>query len=134
MTDPDTDVATEERGQLVASEKGGVATRPVDQVPATAGVHEHPDPRQYVLIAVVLVIATAIEVGLYYLEGDVDNNLLIGLLTVLAVAKFFLVAAWYMHMKVDPPFFRRIFLVGIIGAIIVYGAVMLTFASTLLTN
>jgi hypothetical protein len=51
-----------------------------------------------------------------------------------AAAKFVLVCAWYMHMKQDAPFFRRVFTIGIIGATIVYGAVMLMFASTVLSN
>jgi cytochrome c oxidase subunit 4 len=110
-----------------------VATRE-ERVPAVPATHGHPEPRQYVLIAVVLCIATAIEVGMYYLEGDVNDNLLISLLAVLAVVKFFLVAAWYMHMRVDAPFFRRIFVVGLVGAAIVYGVVMLTFASTVLAE
>ena len=104
-----------------------------EQLPMLPGeVKPHPGPRQYVIIAVVLCILTALEVGLYYLEGDVSDNLLIAMLAVLAFAKFFLVAAWYMHMRMDAPFFRRIFVVGLIGAGIVYGAVLLTFASTVL--
>lgn len=95
-------------------------------------VKPHPSPRQYVVIAVVLSILTGLEVGLYYLEGDIGNNLLIVLLTVLATLKFFLVASWYMHMRTDAPFFRRIFVVGLVGATIVYGVVLLTFASTVL--
>ncbi len=105
---------------------------PAADVVERADEHAHPGPRQYVVIAVVLSILTALEVGLYYLEGDVSNNLLIVLLAVLATLKFFLVAAWYMHMRMDAPFFRRIFVVGLVGAMIVYGVVMLTFASTVL--
>lgn len=105
-----------------------------ERAPVPAEAHPHPEPRQYVMIAVVLTIATAIEVGMFYLEGDVNDNLLIGLLTILALVKFVLVAAWYMHMKVDAPFFRRIFVVGLIGAITVYGIVMLTFAATVLAQ
>ena len=46
--------------------------------------------------------------------------------------KFFLVCSWYMHMKQDAPFFRRVFLVGLVGATIVYGIALTTFAATLL--
>ena len=52
----------------------------------------------------------------------------------MAAAKFFLVAGWYMHMKQDTPFFRRFFIVGIVGACIVYGIVMLMFSSTVLKS
>lgn len=104
-----------------------------DLLPMLPGeIKPHPSPRQYVVIAVVLSILTALEVGLYYLEGDVSNNLLIVLLAVLATLKFFLVASWYMHLRTDAPFFRRLFVVGLAGAAVVYGVVMLTFASTVL--
>ena len=81
-----------------------------------------------------MIVLTAIEVALSYLEGDVNDNLLIFILIVCAAAKFVLVCAWYMHMKQDAPFFRRVFTIGIVGAMIVYGAVMLMFASTVLTD
>lgn len=126
-----TGVVSAEQAELADDDTVAVARRTA-QVPATVDEHSHPEPRQYVLIAIVLVIATAIEVGLYYLEGDVSDNLLISLLAVLAVVKFTLVCAWYMHMQTDAPFFRRVFLVGLVGAILVYGAVLLSFASTVL--
>jgi cytochrome c oxidase subunit 4 len=96
--------------------------------------HSHPGPRQYVLIAVVLVVLTALEVATSYLEGDVNSNLLIAVLFVMAAFKFFLVAAWYMHMKMDQPFFRRLFVVGMVGATVVYGITMFAFASTVLKS
>lgn len=77
-------------------------------------------PRQYVIIFVVLAIVTAIEVAASYLDGDIDSNLLIIVLWVMAFVKFFLVVAWYMHTKFDIPMFRRVFLVGLIGAGTVY--------------
>ena len=86
------------------------------------------------IIAVVLVVITAIEVALSYLDGDVNSSLLIGLLGFAAAIKFFLVAAWYMHMRMDAPFFRRVFTIGMIGATIVYLAAIATFASTVLKS
>ena len=44
------------------------------------------------------------------------------------------VHTWYMHMRVDQPFFRRVFVVGMIGAGIVYGVLLLVFASTVLQS
>ncbi|MGQ0825385.1 MAG: cytochrome C oxidase subunit IV family protein [Actinomycetota bacterium] len=126
---------TEAGTDVVLAEGGTVATvEPQDVVVAHDTTHAHPSPRQYVLIAVVLCILTAIEVGLYYLEGDVADNLLIAMLAVLAFVKFFLVAAWYMHMKVDMVFFRRTFIVGIALACFVYGVALFTFASTVLSS
>jgi cytochrome c oxidase subunit 4 len=135
MTDQGTDVVEQTGSGLVPSGGGAVArTGDSELVEEVIEHHDHPGPRQYVLIAVVLCILTGIEVGLYYLEGDVADNLLITGLGVLAGAKFFLVCAWYMHMKMDAPFFRRTFVVGIALATAVYGVVLLTFASTVLSS
>ena len=72
----------------------------------------HPDPFQYVMVAVVLVVITGIEIGVSYLEGSIPNGLIILLLLVMACVKFFLVASWYMHLRTDQPVFRRFFIVG----------------------
>jgi cytochrome c oxidase subunit 4 len=121
--------------ELVPSQAEGGELIPVDyEHPVAAAGHAHPGPRQYIFIAVVLCVLTGFEVAVSYLEGDVNSNLLIGVLGVLAFTKFFLVCAWYMHMKMDAPFFRRVFTIGIIGATIVYGVVMLVFSSTVLKS
>jgi cytochrome c oxidase subunit 4 len=104
-----------------------------DHEPVVA-VHSHPGPRQYVLIAVVLVVLTGVEVATSYLEGTVNSNLLIVALGIMAAVKFVLVAAWYMHMKQDSHLFRRLFIMGIVLASIVYGIVMLFFSSTVLKS
>ncbi|MCZ7526951.1 MAG: cytochrome C oxidase subunit IV family protein [Acidimicrobiia bacterium] len=89
-------------------------------------IRPHPSPFQYVLIAVVLVVVTAIEVGLYYLEGDISDGLLVALLLVMALVKFVLVASWYMHLKTDIRFYRRVFALGGLAAIVLY---LITLAS-----
>ena len=103
-------------------------------VPAGAGAiepapptHAHPTPQQYVLIAVVLVIITAVEVATSYLEGDVNDNLIIAALGIMAAIKFFLVVAWYMHLRFDSKIFRRFFLLGLVAAPILYTIVLLMF-------
>jgi caa(3)-type oxidase subunit IV len=78
------------------------------------------------------VILTAFEVAASY--SDINSNLLIVMLAIMATAKFVLVCAWYMHMKQDAPFFRRVFTIGIVGATIVYGIVLLVFSSTVLKS
>jgi cytochrome c oxidase subunit 4 len=84
----------------------------------------HPSPFRYVAIAVVLVVVTAAEVWLSYLEGDMPDGLLIALLLVFAVLKFSMVAAWYMHLKTDKPIFARFFVLGIVAAVALYCAVL----------
>jgi cytochrome c oxidase subunit 4 len=89
-------------------------------------VRPHPNPAQYVLIAVVLCVVTAFEVGLYYLEGDIPDALIIALLLGSAVIKFFLVASWYMHLRTDQVIFRRFFIIGLVAAVALYLIVLLT--------
>ena len=81
-----------------------------------------------------LVILTAVEVATSYLEGNVNSNLLIVALGIMAAVKFFLVVAWYMHMKQDSHVFRRLFLTGLILASFVYGVLLLFFSSTVLKS
>ncbi len=84
--------------------------------------HDHPSDRTYVGIAIVLAIITAAEVLTYFVDiGDA----LIPALMIMMVAKFFLVAAFFMHLKFDIPMFTRLFVGGIALATIVY-VVMLT--------
>ena len=104
-------------------------------VPATEGSHVpvpagtavaapqigHPEPRQYVMIAVVLVVVTALEVAISYMNEDVVGpNWIILILGVMAVTKFTLVVAWYMHLKTDSRTLRRFFMVGLFGAIVLF--------------
>ena len=133
MTDQATEVA-EPGAEVVPAEagSGALVARP-DQVPEAFGAGHHPTPRQYVLIAVVLVVVTGIEIATSYID-TAHTNLIIVALFLMAALKFFLVAAWYMHMKVDQPFFRRIFVVGMVGAGIVYGILLLVFSSTVLRS
>ncbi|MET0422071.1 MAG: cytochrome C oxidase subunit IV family protein [Acidimicrobiia bacterium] len=86
----------------------------------------HPDPIQYVMVAVVLVIITGLEIGVSYLEGDIPNGLIIFLLLAMAGVKFFLVASWFMHLRTDQPVFRRFFIIGSVAAVLLYTVVLLT--------
>ena len=125
-TEPGTELA-------VADDSAGALVASSGHVEVAAAHSNHPTPRQYVLIAVVLVVITGIEIATSYLDTK-HTNLIIVALFLMAAIKFFLVAAWYMHMKLDQPFFRRIFVVGLVGAGIVYGIVMLVFSSTVLKS
>lgn len=110
-----------------------VADGPVPAVPDGGALepaphaHAHPEPRQYVMIAVVLVVITGFEVATSYLEGDVNSTLIIVLLGVMAAVKFFLVVAWFMHLRTDSKILRRFFLLGLIAAPILYTIVLLMF-------
>ena len=87
---------------------------------------EHPSERQYWKIFFVLFAVTAVEVGLYYFElpGPVHvNNAALG---ILAIAKFIVVVAYFMHLKFDNRIVRRLFVTGIVLAVLVYVAYLLT--------
>ena len=112
--------------ELERSEAGAPAPAAAE-VPMLPGeVRPHPSPQRYVMIAAILVVATAAEVGLYYLEGEIPDGLIIVLLLMFAVIKFTLVASWYMHLRTDKPIFRRFFVIGIIAAISLYLIVLTT--------
>lgn len=86
-----------------------------------------PRPFQYVMIAVALVIVTALEVALYYVEQnnpDVPHAAIIIPLLTLAASKFVIVALYFMHLKHDKPIFRRYFILGISAAFVLYLVVL----------
>jgi cytochrome c oxidase subunit IV len=126
-TEPREAPADEQPG--TALEPSGAAPPAVaePQTPMLPGeVRPHPTPQRYVMIAAILVVATAAEVGLYYLEGEVPDGLIIAFLLMFAVIKFALVASWYMHLRTDKPIFRRFFVLGIVAAITLYLIVLTT--------
>jgi cytochrome c oxidase subunit 4 len=130
MSDVDTTEPTQdpEQNMLVGTQeererekKYGLQEIPPEEVPLLPGeVSHHPSPFQYVMIAMILVVITAVEVGVSYLDGDIPNGLIIFLLLSMGLVKFVLVASFYMHLKTDKPVFRRFFIMAGVGAIIVY--------------
>lgn len=91
---------------------------------AAAHEHEHPPDRRYVILAVVLAVITAAEVGTYYWEelfgSAPSTTLLVVTLFPMMIAKFIIVAGWFMHLRYDNPIYRRVFLFGLLIAIAVY--------------
>jgi len=89
-------------------------------------VRPHPSPFKYVVIAVILVIVTALEVAVSYLGGDIPDGLIVALLLMMAIIKFSTVAAWYMHLQTDKPIFKRFFVLGVAAACVLYAIVLAT--------
>ena len=92
----------------------------------TAADHaHHPGPRQYWMIGGLLAVITAVEVAVSYVDflGVLFAPTLIGL----GIAKFAIVARWFMHLKFDKPLYSRFFLIGIVGAILLFSVVLFTF-------
>ena len=86
----------------------------------------HPNPVKYVIVAVVLMVITAIEIATSYTEGTIPDGVIVVLLLGMAFVKFFLVAAWYMHLRTDAPLFRRFFILGAVAAVVLYLIVLTT--------
>jgi cytochrome c oxidase subunit IV len=80
-------------------------------------------PGQYVFIAVVLGVLTAIEVWLSY--TDISHTAQTVMLLVLMVLKFALVVMYFMHLRFDKPVFRRLFVTGLVLAVSVFVIVLL---------
>jgi cytochrome c oxidase subunit 4 len=101
----------ERRGEVGEAGRPAVETRP------------HPGPVEYVKVAVVLAVITALEVGLYYMS--IPNGVLIGLLLVFSALKFALVVLWFMHLRFDSPVLKRLFVTGLVLAGSVYAVVFI---------
>lgn len=85
----------------------------------------HPGPKQYVMIAVILAVVTAIEVAIYYVPAL--EGVLVPSLIGFSLIKFVLVGLWFMHLKFDSRIFKSLFVTGIILALIVFFIVLATF-------
>jgi cytochrome c oxidase subunit IV len=81
--------------------------------------------KQYLLVALGLACLTAIEVVLSYTKLK-HASLALPLL-LLAAIKFIIVAAFFMHLKLDSPVFRRLFIIGAILAGFCYVGVLSAF-------
>ena len=86
---------------------------------------DHPSEGQYWKIFFLLFGITAVEVGLYYfsIPGVNLNNAALG---ILAIAKFVVVVGYFMHLKFDNRILRRLFVTGLVLAVLVYMAYLLT--------
>lgn len=114
--------------ERAAEEEHGLSVISPDEVPLLPGEERpHPSPFQYVIIFVILCVITALEIGLYYLEGDLPWSLIVGLLIILALIKFVMVVSYFMHLRVDKHIFRRFFIMGGVAALILYTVVLTTF-------
>lgn len=90
------------------------------EAPVHSGeLHAHPGPIEYIKIALILAAITAAEVAVYYMSGF--KSALVPILLAMAFAKFTVVALYFMHLKFDTHLFRRVLILGIILALVVFG-------------
>jgi len=91
-----------------------------------AGGHAHPGARQYLGIAVVLTVITAVEVAVFYIPSM--KPVMVPTLLTLSALKFALVAMFYMHLKFDHRIFSWLFVVPMVIATFVILALLRLFA------
>jgi len=89
-----------------------------------AHVH-HPSDVDYVKVAIGLAVLTGIEIALSYI-GIKGLALVVPLLAVMAI-KFVIVGGQFMHLKFDNKLLTRVFYAGLVLAVAVYLAVLVTF-------
>ena len=85
----------------------------------------HPGAREYLGIAAVLTIITAIEVAVFYIPAM--KPMLVPVLLTLSAVKFGMVAMWYMHLKFDHRLFSWLFVVPMLLAAAVILALLKLF-------
>ncbi len=85
----------------------------------------HPGPREYVVIGIILAVLTALEVGAFFL--DATSALVVSILLTLSFAKFVIVVGYFMHLKFDDPRFRALFVVPFVIMISIVVALIALF-------
>jgi cytochrome c oxidase subunit IV len=99
-------------------------TQAADAVEHGEHAGHHPTPAEYVRIALILALLTALEVSTYYFEF---GRAAIPLLVVLMVIKFIMVASFFMHLRYDTKLFGRFMYTGLGFAIVLYALTLMIF-------
>jgi len=84
----------------------------------------HPTARDYVNIALVLALLTALEVSTYFFDF---GPIAIPLLVVLMIIKFVMVANFFMHLKFDTTIYKRLLYSGLVLAVVLYALTLTLF-------
>jgi len=85
----------------------------------------HPTPAEYVRIALILAVLTALEVSTYFVEFGRAG---IPLLVILMIVKFVMVAGFFMHLRYDARLFSQFMYTGLGFALVLYAVTLLVFA------
>jgi cytochrome c oxidase subunit 4 len=87
-------------------------------------LHTHPSDLQYVKIAALLAVITAAEVTTYFWKDIFGHALhvpaLVAILFPMMIAKFAIVVGYFLHLRYDNPLFRKVFIGGLVLAVVVY--------------
>jgi len=96
-------------------------------LPADEHTQGHPGPALYAIIALALVILTLMELAVYYVSFL--QPVLVPILILLAIAKFFLVGGFYMHLYYDQRIFSIFFVFPLILAFFIGAALLMIFSA-----
>jgi cytochrome c oxidase subunit IV len=114
------------------SKDPNVAAQHSPDLAASQAVHEgghgHAEPtdRQYIGIALILAVLTAIEIAATE-AGWFSGAPLVTILISLMVVKFLLVVGFFMHLRFDSRLFTLVFYIGVVFAVGLYGVMLATF-------
>ena len=106
------------RGEKRPPKKGAEAAG------AVAREASHPGPAQYVRIGVLIVLTEAAEISTFYL--GLAQWASVGILMVLMIMNFGLIALWFMHLKFDSPLFSTAFVGGLLLTAALFVVVLAT--------
>jgi cytochrome c oxidase subunit 4 len=103
------------------------AATDTEVVPDPHATHErtHPPDSEYIKVFLLLAVITAAEVATYYF--DFETGILLGLLIPMMIAKFAIVAMFFMHLRYDSKVFSAAFVFGLMLAGGVYIVALATF-------
>ena len=93
---------------------------------AQAEVPHHPGVGIYLMVAVFLVVLTAMEITVFYVPAL--KTVLVPVLLILAAAKFALIAMFFMHLKYDSWTLSGIFIFPLMIAALLTAALLMLFA------
>ena len=100
------------------------AVEPHEGEHAEAHYEEHHTDLYYVKIAIILAVITGLEVLLSYSH---IGKLFLPTLLILMAIKFVMVVLFFMHLRLDNRVFKYLFYSGLVLAVLVYCAALLTF-------
>src|SRR2546428_12724775 len=84
----------------------------------------HPQAPTYIVVAIILTILTAFEIGVFY--SPFLQAILVPLLIILAILTFIRVAGFYMHLHFDSWLFVALFIFPLsLAALIVFSLMLL---------
>ena len=94
---------------------------------AMGEVHSHPTWSTYWKVAVILTVITIVEVWVYYIPAFVASRAFVPSLLIMSAVKFFIVIAFYMHLRYDHKLFRVLFTGPLIIAVTTIIALLFLF-------